>query len=31
LLGKSKTGNLIFENKNKSYRISPIGKLLWII
>jgi hypothetical protein len=28
LLGKSKTGNLIFENKNKSYRISPIGKLL---
>lgn len=28
LLGKSKTGNLIFQNKNKNYRVSPTGKLL---
>ena len=28
LVGKSKTGNLLFTNKNNSYRISTDGKLL---
>jgi hypothetical protein len=30
-MGKSKTGNLIFKNKDKKYYITSNGKFIWII